>query len=515
MSNFISLVKVQFLSYFGINKILHSGKGKRAFGTVGALILALAFGAAFVFMGYTYADMFALSLVLTGDIIKLIPLMVGVSSFVAFSFSFYASSSAIYGFKDYEMLSAMPIKTHTVVASKVIFSYLSDLLFTVLIVVPSLFVYKQYGGIIDGAFIAYTAAVCLVAPLFPFALSTVIGALIAFISSRFKRKNLAHVILLILIMVFVFGMSFFEEIGTVHKVIEKIYFIFPLCSNAFSSVTGLLIFSATCILSAVAVTVLTCATYRKMHTLLSARKKSGNFQLQEAKINTPTRVLLIKELKRLGSAPIYMLNTVIGAFLSLVFGVTFVAIPAFSALSELFVRLIPAIFAFTFVLSPTTACALSVEGETFWVIKTMPVSLKKLINVKLFVNVIFGVIPAFICSTLFVIGFKGVSLACSVLVMLCALSISTLGGNLGMIFNLLFPMMKWDNINKPVKQGVALLLTMVCALVLAGLFGVGAMYLEISTFWLLFIVFALTLIINVLVYALLMKKGESLIIQKT
>ena len=515
MSNFLSLIKVQFLSYFGINKILHPGKKNKTVGMAGALSVVLLFGALFVFMGYFYGDMFAMSLAMTGEITKLIPLMLGMSSVVAFGFSFYATSSTIYGFKDYEIISAMPVKTHTVVLSKLVFSYLSDVLFTILIMAPTLFVYKEYGGVVNGTLVLYTVIICIVSPLFPFALSMIIGALITFISSRFKRKNLVQIILLVLLMVAVFSVSFLEDSGIMHKAIEKMYFIFPLCEKAFASISGLLIFSALCLVSAVLVSAIVCITYRKMHVLLSAKKKSANFKLKETKTNTPTKVLINKELKRLFSAPVYVMNTAMGAFLAVVAGISFVAVPEFSIMSDIFARLTPAIFAFMFILSPTTACALSVEGETFWIIKTMPVSLKKLINVKLFVNVLLGVLPAFLCSVLFVIGFSGVSVWCSALVILCSLSISLLGGNLGMIFNILFPMMKWDNINKPVKQGVALLLTMACAFILAGLFGAGAIYLKISTFWLLFIAFTLTLTLNIVIYILLMKKGVDIIKQKT
>ena len=515
MSNFISLVKVQFLSYFGLNKMLHSGKKNATLGALATAFLLLFMGALLAFMGYIYADMFALSLIMTGEIIKLVPLMVGISSLVGFMFSFYASSNVIYGFKDYEMLSAMPVKTRTIVLAKVVFSYLSDLLFTLLIVIPSLFVYNKYGGVIDLNYIASSIVVCLIAPLFPFALSTVVGALIAFISSRFKRKNLAQVILLMLVMVLIFASSFLEESGTMHTVMEKTYFIFPLCLNAFKSLVGLLIFCALCICLAVLVTVLTCVTYRKMHTLLSARKKAKGFKLKDGKINTSTRALFYKELKRFGSAPTYVANTIIGAIMTVLFGIIVLVVPGMDVISELFARLAPAIFAFTLMLAPTTVCSLSIEGETFWIIKTMPVSLKKLINVKLSINVIFGVLPALIGSTLMVLGFNGVSLICSILVVLCAVSFAFLGGNLGMTFNILFPMMKWDNINKPVKQGASLLMTMLVAMVLAALFGVGAIYLELSTFWFLFIIFAFTLILNVTLYVILMKKGEKLIIQKT
>ncbi len=515
MSNFFSLVKVQFLSYFGINKVLHSGKKSKTIGTFGALLFALIFASAFGFIGYVYSEMFATSLSLTGEIYKLIPLMVGMSSLVAFAFSFYASSSAIYGFKDYEMISAMPVKTHTVVLSKVFFSYVADLLFTLLIIIPSLFVYKNYGGVIDASFIISMLIISIVSPFFPFALSTVIGALVTFISSRFKRKNLAQIILLVLIMVGFFALSMLEDAGLMNKAIEKIYFIFPLCLKAFSSITNLVWFSLACISSATVVIILTCLTYRKMNTLLSARKKSANFKLKQLKTNSPTRVLLVRELKRLTTAPTYLLNTVMGAFFTIVAGVSFIFVPSLSLLSDLFIRLVPAIFGFMFILSPTTSCSLSIEGETFWIIKTMPVSIKKLINVKLSVNLILGVIPAFISSILFAVAFNGVSIWCSILVVLCALSISLLGGNLGMIFNILLPMMKWDNINKPVKQGGALLLTMLCAFVFAGLFGVGAIYLKITTFWILFIAFSFTIVLNIVVYLLLMTKGEKLINQKT
>ena len=88
MSNYLTLIKVQFLSFFGLNKVLHQDKSKRLSGFGGMAFFALIFVGAIGFMGYTYSDMFGSILLLNGRITELIPLMLAMSCMVSFFFSF-------------------------------------------------------------------------------------------------------------------------------------------------------------------------------------------------------------------------------------------------------------------------------------------------------------------------------------------------------------------------------------------------------------------------------------------
>jgi ABC-2 type transport system permease protein len=144
MANFFNLLKVQFLSFLGLNKILHSKNKRKLSGIGGLIITALLIVGAIGFYAYTYADAFALTLSVSGNLKSLIPIMLGIGAIVSFMFSFYTTSSLLFGFKDYDMLSSMPIKSSTIVFSKLTFLYLSDLAFSLLFIIPSLVVYFGY-----------------------------------------------------------------------------------------------------------------------------------------------------------------------------------------------------------------------------------------------------------------------------------------------------------------------------------------------------------------------------------
>ena len=522
MRNFLNLTKVHFLSFYGINKILHSKKNKLFSGVLGLVLLALVIGASIGFMGYTYAQTFALTLT-PERLVEIFALMMAYSSLIGFFLSFYATGTLLYSVKDYEMTASLPIKTHVYVLSKLFFMYFIDLLFTLLLMISGGIVYVDLVGGINFDVALRLIALMFLSPLFPLALSILVGAIVALVSSRFNKRNLVQTIMLLGILAICFGSGFSMGMTgltvDLGKSIGKLYFIFPLAINAVNGYKGLLWFTLVSVLSASAVVTVVCLTYKKMNTLMTARRVRKDFKLKsEYKGKSEFSCLLGKEVKRLLTMPIYLLNTsfgsVIGTIISIVVAIV---LPSLLPLEYVAIILpfIPAVYAFMFMLIPTTACSVSVEGSSFWVIKTSPVSARKIINVKLFVGVLFGVIPAFVSATALSIGLIGLPFLILFLMVVLAVLIALLGGNLGLIYNLLFPMMKWDNPNKPVKQGVSVLLSTMTAFVFAALMGVGAYFINLQTEILFAIYAGILLSLVVASYIFLMKKGEKLLLEKT
>ena len=109
MRNLISLFKVQFLAFNGLNS---SGKKRKQANTLGMMLLTvLLMAAAFAFFGYTYAKMFGVSLSHVNGASRLLPVMLGLSVFVNFFFSFYSATNSLFGFKDYELLASCLLYT--------------------------------------------------------------------------------------------------------------------------------------------------------------------------------------------------------------------------------------------------------------------------------------------------------------------------------------------------------------------------------------------------------------------
>ena len=520
MRNFYYLTKVHFLSFYGINKVLHSKKNKLFSGVFGLILLALLIGGSIAYMGYTYAEMFALSLG-AERLTEIFALMIAYASVIGFCLSFYTTGTLLYSFKDYEMTASLPVKTHVFVLSKLFFMYVTDLMFTVLLIVPSAILFVKLPGVLSIDLIIRLLALLFVSPLFTLALSVVVGAVISFVSSRFNKRNLVQTIMLLAFVLLCFGSGFTVGIGQTADIsgsIKRIYFILPLLVSAVNGYVDLLWFSILCVLLSVIVITTVCATYKTMNTLMTAKRTKSNYKLKSYNIKSEFSCLLGKEIRRLFSLPIYVLNcllfSVLGVVVCIVLSFSLTSILPIE-ISGVIIRFAPALCAFMYMLIPSTACSISVEGSSFWIIKTAPVSAKKLLNIKLFINVLFGAIPAFISFVALSIALIGLPFITLALMALIAVLIALLGGNLGLIYNLLFPVMKWENPSKPIKQSLSVLLCTITAMAMAGLLGVGAFYISLKT-EILFAIFAgALLVLNVVSYMFIMKYGEKLLIDRT
>ena len=516
MSNYLTLIKVQFLSFFGLNKVLHQDKSKRLSGFGGMAFFALIFVGAIGFTGYTYSDMFGSILLLNGRITELIPLMLAMSCMVSFFFSFYATASVLYGYRDYDLLMAMPIKTTTIVFAKFTFTYIADILFSLILLVPSAINYLNYGVAVGVSEWARLFIMLVFSPFLPIAIAVFVGAFVSFLSSRFRKKNLVQTIFLLLVFVGCFLIGFIDGSQGIDytAMIGKIYFLMPLAVGGYSSWIDLLIFVALNFVPFLIVMLTVAFTYKFMNTVIKSRKKTKNYKLKTYVGRTQGKTLLIKEIKRLFSDANYTINSVIGPILGIVITIVLTSIFGMAGFTEELLFIFPIIFAFTYMMAPPTSCSLSLEGSAFWLIKTAPISIKKLLTCKLSVNVIFNAIPALISGAVGMIVFGAPWYVC-IIMPLVAVSIALLGGAVGLTFNLLFPKLKWESPVEVIKRSASVALTVCSAFVFTAINFVIGFFIPISPILNLIIVLALTILLNTILHVFIFTKGEKLIVQKT
>lgn len=520
MAKFLSLLKVQFLAFFGLNKALKSKGAKKAgklSGLVGALIL---YTTLFGFVGFIYSGMFAESLILTqGNVDMLLPLMLAISAIISFFFSFYTTTGALYGFKDYELLTSLPIKTTSIIWAKLAFMFISDLFFAVVIMIPSAVVYSQY-AVISVAEIVSVFIMTIFSPLLPMALSVFVGGVVAFISSLFKKKALVQIILWVVIFALIFAAGFFtgmeEEMVDPSLMIGKAYFIFPLALAASKDLIQLLLFVLVNLLPFVAVSLIVAATYKKMNGLLTRKRTVKNFRLKESKIASKGGALLKKELKCFFSNATYVVNCLSGSVLGII-GAAVMAVLTIifikQGAKDVLTPFVPVALSFCYMLTPTTACSISLEGNVFWVTRTSPVSTMDILNAKLKVGIITYAIPALLSGVLYGV-IVGLNIIHLLVLSAFAFAVGLLGSVLGLLMNLLFPMMKWDNESVPVKQGASVLLTMLCGMGYTGLMLLAVVFIPLPSIAVLLISLLLTAILLTLFYAIIYKKCDRLIAKK-
>lgn len=525
MSKFFGLLKVQTLSQFGIGKILH-GKNKTKFAGIFGLAASLSLLAALiVFIAYLYADAFAETLGFGDASDTLMTVMLCYVGIICFILSFYSSINALYGYKDYDLLSSLPVKTHQIVLSKIAFMYVTDLLFTILVVAPSFFVYKKYGGSIDVSLVLRYALMSVSQPLFIIGASVATGAAVALISVPFKRKNVIQIILFTAFLCVFIGLSFSATEDDPFGGLYKIFFVAPIINLGRDEWLYAAAYACGCCLVFCGVTALVCVFYRKMNALVTAKKSAKKFKLKTYKQNGVYGTLLKKEFRRLFSSTVYAVNTLLGSVMCVAVSV-FLGVLAFSLrkdsggatwVSELlnvFLIFAPALFAFSFCMAPVTGCSISLEGQSFWILRTSPIKVKVFLDVKLLTNMLLQGVAAFVSAVVVCVSFgSGVVNGASVTVI--AVATSVLGGNLGLIYNLKFPMMKWDNENKPVKQGLSVFLCVATSFALGAALAVSAYFIVVkelaTTAAYLVSVAFIEVVAAVVTYAVIATKGEKLI----
>ena len=470
-------------------------------------------------IAYLYAKMFAETYLVLGKQKEFLPSIFALIAIVCLVFTFYTSSSNLYGGKDFDLLGAMPIKTRVIVLSKLVFMYLADLIFAILILVPSVIVQFDMLGAVETIELVRLGIMVLFLPVFPMVISIILGALVSFISTRFKRKALVQSLLYGIIFLGAYAVSLINtDLLDSLAPVRKIYFLLPLVIKGLAGFKFTVIFSVVSALIFVVTFLVVCKTYNWLNTKLKSVKRTKNFKLGVYNKNSQFKVLLKKEFRQLFSAPIYAMNTLLGSVFAFIGTIALMVVCLKSgslAAAVTFAVVLQALFAFSFMVSPTTAVSLSVEGNTFYIMKTSPISIKRLLKVKLFVNILVATLPAFVCSVAFAFALNGAPIGFILLSVLNCTLYSVLGGNLGLLFNLLFPMMKWENITKAVKQSPSVFFTVLSSMLLAGgvfcLLFFAKLEIEIA----MLIIFIVLASLSILTYYLIMKHGEKLIIKKT
>ncbi|MBQ0099390.1 MAG: hypothetical protein KBS91_02445 [Firmicutes bacterium] len=521
MSNFWNLLKIQLITNLRINKIKQKNKRGKTAGYSALILYAILICGAFFFFGSTYTEIYATSLILFNKVEETIPLIIALSGLVSLLFSFYSMSAVLYNFKDYDMLASMPIKRREIVFSKVIYSYITDLALSLFLVIGCL--YKTYSmeefvSILSAVYVLKVIFITILTPLFALSISIIIGTLFSLISSKFKRKNLAQIILYLLAIGGYLALTISSSSENVDftKTIGKVFFIYPWLNNAINNDAIFIIYYLlACVLSFSLITFVVCIFFKQLNSIMTAKKTSRSFKLKTYERKGKLKTLLQKELRRLFSSPLYFMNCLLGVvFIVIIVVVGLIVITSIDFIDILelsgLIVFAPIIMSFFLMLSPTTACSIAVEGKNLWIYKTSPIAPKDFFLAKLLVNAIFY-LPASLVLSVALVAVMKIEFIVSFLFVLLSILIASFSGAFGLFANILFPHLSWENENQAVKQGIAVLLTVLSSFIFSALFFVCAYYIEISVLWLFLIETIFMLILNVVLYTLIFTKGDKIL----
>ena len=526
MKDLILLTKVSLGATFNFNKLFKKRNLryniKKLLGIIGAILVTLIVLAS----AYLYSYGIGSILAAFGQVDILPELVMAVVSIFVVVTTISRVKGTLFGFKDYDLIMSLPVAHNVIVASRLLTLYIINLAFTLIIMVPSSIAYivlvKPGAG-----FYIYTILSLVFVPIVPMIIGTVLGTIIAYVSSKFRRNNFVNLLLYFLLVagVFLFSMvtsSSEEAIGQSAEFIrDKVSSVYPL-SWIYRDIVidydilSLLLFIFISLVFLVVYVVVIGRKFKEINTSITSIRTSTKRRKRNYSLSSPIVALYKKELSRYFSSPLYVLNTGIGMIMLLIGAIAtlfvksetidqLLEMPGFSELAGTY---LPMAIPFFVVMVYTSACSISLEGNNLWIIKSIPISTKGIFLSKIGVNLTV-ILPLTLLSIVLLSMGLSISPFHALITAGMAIVYAFLTSFLGLLINLLFPVFDWKTEVTVVKQSLSAFLAMIGGLVTAFI-PIGGHYLLsdlISPTMINLILIGLVGLIDLIIYLILIKVG--------
>lgn len=428
----------------------------------------------FMFISGNYCYAMGMVMQQSGQLDVLPGFFMEITSIMTLIMSVLKAKGILFGFKDYDILMSLPVKTSYIVVSRLLQLYIINMVFVIGIMSPC---YVVYGILAKPSIEFYLLGffALLLIPLIPMVIASIVGVLISLISSRFKYSNvISTVAMLMVFLVFLFGTFTIRSdeqlvnLGTIFG--DRMKFTYPIAQWFFDGVvrfqlSSFLLFCGGSILAFAVFSIVLGSWFKKFSTYISAIHSGTKYQMKELQQNSVFKALFIKEAKRYFTCSIYVFNTAFGLIIVLI-GAIGIHLPKMKEIDmmisepeiAMIVRsMLPFAIALMTGLCMITASSISLEGKNLWIIKSAPISTFTYLNSKIWLQNSLTMPVSLIASISFGIKFCTSVIQMLILIVL-PLAFCYFSSVYGLWINLKFPMLEWKNETTVVKQSAASLI---------------------------------------------------------
>lgn len=469
------LTSLELKNLFGFNVFRHSTDTKAKYRYIGLTVVWILL----ILMVFFYVGSLSYGLILLGMSHIVPAYLIMIASIILFAFGIFKAGNMLFVQKGYDTLCSLPVLQSSIVISRFLSMYVEDLILTFIVIMPGM---ATYGFFIRPNLIFYLTSMIsiLLIPILPLVIATLIGTIITAISCRMKHKSLIQtiltMILVVVIMIVSFGTGEFAEnvslkqlaniAETVNIIIGKLYPPAIWLGNSIlgKNVKGLLLCILLYLSAFTIMIVFISQNFHKICQNLFATSAKHNYRMETLKSNSVLVTLYKREKKRYFASSIYVTNTIIGPILATIMAgaILFAGIDTIQNALAIPINLTPFIpFALSVVfdMMTTTAVSISMEGKNFWIVKSLPLTTKSILDSKILLNLSL-MIPFYLISEIFlIIALKPTLLELLWLVAI-PLVLNVFSCVLGITINLHFYSFDWENEGTVVKQSSNTLFSM-------------------------------------------------------
>lgn len=371
----------------------------------------------------------ALQMMMALDLLPLIG--VAGASVAVIVTTIYKTTGLLFGFRDYDLVNALPFTTRTVVTCRFMLLYLWNLFFTTSLMIPAGIVYAVFASPTWGFWPVYIAEI-LLTPLLPCVVAAVIGILTGLIARHFKKRGFVGIILTVAFivawMLFVFDLS--------DDALNQLAAMAPMIKNALGTMyppamwavrgccdldmATFALFAGVSVGSFAAFVAIVAPEFKRINAALTASRVTRDYKLTKLRRHSAYQALLSREWKRVTRSSTLFMNACIGNILMVVFAAIILAAGDTDAFAEftgtsespltgldLHAYVLVAVFFAMFVsMSSTTVSSISLEGKQLWIVKSLPVPTWDVLRSKLEVDLRITITGCAIAAALLWINFS-------------------------------------------------------------------------------------------------------------
>ncbi len=223
------------------------------------------------------------------------------------------------------------------------------------------------------------------------------------------------------------------------------------------------------VFAVVAAGVILC--FQKVCQGLYSNVAKHNYQMGALKANSVLSSLCRREFRRYFSSSIYVANTIIGPIMGCVLSGALL-VTGTETLKKLLPlpidigQVLPFLIAGVFCMMTTTATSISMEGKNWWIVKSLPLSAKNILDAKILMNLLLF-LPFYLLSELFLIFALKPGTGELLWLLLIPAAIILFSCVYGITINLHLPLLEWESEVRVVKQSASSMLGSMGGIILA------------------------------------------------
>ena len=390
----------------------------------------------------------------------------------------YKSSTLLFNLKDDNLLLSLPINKRTVLFIRIFKFYVFELLYNSLFIIPAMIVYAIY-VMPNGTYYLSSLVALFILPIIPVVLSSIIGFIIAFLSSKFKGKNLFQTLFSITLVLLILYFSFNKNIlvnnilknaSNINDLITRLYYpvgAYVSLVNNFN-ILNLIKYIIMHIFILIIPFIILNKIYFSINSgfkkiIINHKKSTYNI-----KCNSKMKSFIKKELNKFFKTPVFITNTGFGLILfDFICILIFLKYNSFvktivdlnkninlNNVSNFIPLIMFELICFTSFTTSITSSMISLEGKSINILKSLPIKPIKIVLYKILTALIIMVPCIIIGDIIIFIKFR-FNIFNILIILLTSILLPFVSSIIGIIANLKYPKFDASNDTEVVKQSMS------------------------------------------------------------